>query len=291
MQKSSQYGIVDINGKQILPVQYSEIEVRGIYLQTIQNEEKTYFDLQGNKIDNLNYTSMLKTDNENYYITINEDGYYGIVNSQKKELVKNKYNYLEYLFGEYFIAANEEGNLGIINTKDETKVEFIYEVLQKIDDTSVVEAKILKENRSDLYAQNLEKIYSVNYATIYKENNSLKVSSKEDVKYFDVNGKELTVNDIYPNNTLFTSKKDGKWGYINEQGNVVIDYQYDSVTEFNSYGFAGIKKDDLWGVINKNGEIIVEPKYKIPESNLEPEFLGKYYKVYYGYGESYYTSN
>ena len=31
------------------------------------------------------------------------------------------------------------------------------------------------------------------------------------------------------------------------------------VTEFNKYGFAGIKKGGKWGVVNIKGEIIQEP--------------------------------
>lgn len=53
---------------------------------------------------------------------------------------------------------------------------------------------------------------------------------------------------------------------------------------------AGIMKDNKWGVIDINGNIVLEPTYKIEESNTDPEFIGKYYRVYYGYGESYFTN-
>ena len=89
---------------------------------------------------------------------------------------------------------------------------------------------------------------------------------------------------------MFASQKDGKWGFIDKQGNIVIDYIYDKVTQINEYGFGGIKQDGKWGVIDKEGNIIIEPTYQLQEENTEPEFLGKYYKVYYGYGESYYTN-
>ena len=70
-----------------------------------------------------------------------------------------------------------------------------------------------------------------------------------------------------------------------------LDYIYDKVTEFNSYGFAGIKKDNKWGVINETGDIIIEPSYIIQDDSTAPEFLGQYYKIYYGYGENYYTDH
>lgn len=293
LQRNSKYGIANIEGKEIIPVQYSEIEIKGTYLQALKTEEEgyIYFNAEGTKIDNLGYTSMIKTNNDNYYITINKDGFYGIVNSSKKELVKNKYSYIEYLFGEYFIASDTNGRLGIINTKDETVVEFKYEVLQKIDDTNVIEAKILKENKSELYSKDLEKICSITNASIYKEEQQhIKVSSAKEIKYFDFNGKELANNEVFKNNQLLSAQKDGKWGFVNREGNVIVDYQYDRVTEFNEYGFAGIRKNNKWGIIDKEGNIIQEPSYDIQETNMDPEFLGKYYKVYYGYGESYYTN-
>ena len=77
----------------------------------------------------------------------------------------------------------------------------------------------------------------------------------------------------------------------NKNNNVKIDYQYDKVTELNELGFAGIKKDGKWGVIDKEGNIILEPTYTIPEQNGEPYFIGKYYKVISGYEEEYFTDD
>ncbi len=291
LQRNSKYGVADINAKEIIPINYSSIEINGIYLKAYRNEnEYVFYDAQGNEIENSKYTTMLETSENNYYITVNEESLYGVINSEKKELIPNKYNYIEYLFGEFFIAARDDGYLGVINTKDEVVVEFMYEVLQKIDDTNLVEAKILKENKLELYGTNLEKICSIDNAIASKNDEYVEVYSEKETKYFDFNGNELTPQDIFKNNNLFASQKDGKWGFIDKQGNIVIDYIYDKVTQINEYGFGGIKQDGKWGVIDKEGNTIIEPTYQLQEENTEPEFLGKYYKVYYGYGESYYTN-
>ena len=68
---------------------------------------------------------------------------------------------------------------------------------------------------------------------------------------------------------------------------MIVDYNYDKVTEVNKYGFAGIKQNGKWGVIDSNGKIIVEPQYKLSEN--DPIFIGQYYQVIYGNGEIYYT--
>lgn len=95
--------------------------------------------------------------------------------------------------------------------------------------------------------------------------------------------------DIYPQNKLFARKENGKWGYTDKNGIKKVDYIYDMVTEYNFYGFAGIKKGDKWGVLDFSGKVLVEPKYKIDETTNPPDFIGKYYKTRKGLEEIYYT--
>jgi len=289
VQRNGKYGILNYDGKVIIPTQYNEIQVKGIYVQALKNDEEYYFNTVGEEIKDLKYTSVIKTSNDNYNITINKDGFYGIINNKNEELIENKYNYLEYLFNEYFIAAKENGKLGIIDINNNIMADFNYDVLQKVEDTKVAQAKILKENKSELYSENMEKICTVKNSVVYKEDNYIKVYSSEDVKYFDVNGNELENKVVFSSNKLLANKSNVKWGFVDRNGRVVVDYDYDKVTEFNKYGYAGIEKDEMWGIIDTNGNIVLEPTYKLDKANLEPEFLGKYYKVYYGYGECYYT--
>ena len=68
---------------------------------------------------------------------------------------------------------------------------------------------------------------------------------------------------------------------------MVVNYNYEAVTESNKYGFAGIKQNGKWGVADSEGKIIVEPTYEL--NNDEPTFIGQYYQVVYGNGEVYYT--
>ena len=56
-------------------------------------------------------------------------------------------------------------------------------------------------------------------------------------------GKELKNTDVYRNNTLFAQTKNNKWGFMDKDGNTVIEAKYDKVTEFNEYGFAAVKSN------------------------------------------------
>jgi len=292
LQRNFKFGVADLNGKVIIPVEYTSIELQGVYLKVIKNEEEPpkYFSVDGTEITDAKYTSKIKTKHENYYIVINEEGLYGVIDNNGKELIPLKYNYLEYVYEDIFIASDEL-LLGIINVRDETVIDFKYEVIQKIEDTNIIEAKIYSKNKLDLYNKELKNMYSTtNNSYVYKNENYIKVSAQNETKYFNLDGNELKVEEIYINNLLFASNKNNKWGFVDKEQNVIVDYKYDRVTEFNNYGYAGINLNGKWGIIDKNGNVLVEPTYVIQEINLEPEFLGKYYKIYYGYGEAYYTN-
>ena len=112
--------------------------------------------------------------------------------------------------------------------------------------------------------------------------------NNDETKYLDKEGKELKNTDVYPNNSIFASKNEqGKWGFVDKSGNIVIDYQYDRVTEVDEYGYAGIKQDGKWGVIDNQGKVVVEPTFDLQEE-IDPIFMGVYHKVNYGFGEFYF---
>ena len=140
----------------------------------------------------------------------------------------------------------------------------------------------------ELLDNKLNKTVSMKNSNIEINDNYIKVFSDIDRKYFNNNGEEISNKDIFSNNELFAYKAGEKWGFIDKDGNIKVDTKYDIVTEFNSYGFAGIKENDKWGVINSNGEIIVEPLYNIDWN--EPEFIGKYCRLNFGYGLVYYSN-
>lgn len=62
-------------------------------------------------------------------------------------------------------------------------------------------------------------------------------------------------------NGLLAVELDGKWGYINEKGETVINPQFDHAYGFCDDGYAVVIIDDKYGVINSKDEMIVQPIY------------------------------
>ena len=288
LQKDGRYGVTDLNGKQILSVDYEQIRIPGDYIIAIKDGKQVIFDLVGTQKENLAYTNILKTENENYNITVDKNDKYGVINKDGNILIGNKYNYIQYLYDNYFIVGGETGKSGIINDKGEEILPIKYEVIQKLDKNNIVQAMV--GNVLELYSKEMNNIVSMENGKIEINDEYIKVYSNNQTTYVSNDGTLKSNFEIF-NNNIFASEREGKWGFVNKDNNVVVDYQYDKVTEVNELGFAGIKKDGKWGVIDGKANIILEPTYKIPEQNGEPYFIGKYYKVISGYEIEYFTDD
>ncbi len=54
---------------------------------------------------------------------------------------------------------------------------------------------------------------------------------------------------------------DGKWGFIDEKGKLVIDFQYDYAGSYVD-GLAPVVKDGKYGYINKDNKYVIEPTFE-----------------------------
>lgn len=290
VEKSKKYGIANLEGTLIVPVQYNQIDITGIYLYAHNEQGITVYNSNGTQANIDSNVSILNTSNEKYKIRIsNENGTkYGVINQEGKQLIEEKYNYIEYLYDNYFIVSNENGKLGIVDDKDNLKIEINNDSLQKIQDTDLIQTTLTDSKTTQIYSKSMEKICEMQNATIEVEDDDIKIYNESEVKYFSKEGKELKNTQVYSNNKLFVKVEDKKYGFVDMAGNLVVDYQYDKAYEFNSYGFAAVKKDGKWGAINEQGEEVIAPTYELKEQS-EPSFIGRYYRVIYGFGEFYYT--
>lgn len=289
VKRNKNYGIINIDGNRVLPLEFSEISIEGIYIVATKNGAIEKYMLDGQVVTNDSYSRVEKTNGE-YYISIDKNYNYGILDKEMNVVLENKYEYLEYMFNNLVIARNSSGKYGIINLQDKNVLNFEYDVVQVIKDTKIIQAIILDTNTVHLYNSNVERILNEKNINIYLENNYLKVSNEKIVKYFDKDGKETDASTVYADNEILSYSENGKWGFKNKDGEIVIEAKYDKVTELNANGFAGIKSDNKWGIIDSKGNIIVEPIYEIKDDIGEPDFLGVYYRTYSGYSEAYYTN-
>lgn len=290
--RNNKYGIYNKKGEEVIEPKYTEIDFKGMYVYTKLADEEKYYYLDGKEADN-NYKNIAKVEDTNYYITVSKENLYGIIDNNKNILTSNKYAYIEYLFDNYFVIYDNKNKLGIIDVNDNKKIESEYNSLSRIGDFKLIKGEKTQNGKTtvDIFDSNLNKAISLEDADIEIYNDYIRVSNDKEIKYINSEGNITTNNEIYKENNILTTIKDGKWGYVNRDGNVVVECAYDYATELNSYGYATINKNGKWGSVDKEGKIIVEPTYELEYEEVVPEFIGKYYKVYYGYGQFYYTDN
>ena len=286
IQRNSKSGIADIKGKVIIQPEYDSIMFGGIYVNAIKDGEVTVLDINGKKLDNNNIYAKLPTTNPNYYITIDKNEIYRIIDKDNNIKIENNYTYIEHIKDDYFIIY-KNGKNGIIDLSGKSIADLKYNSIFKISGTEIVQANINSTNNITLLNKEMKIVCNMNNANIEKKENYVVIYSKDDMKYFDYSGNEISYKNLYPNNKLYAKKINGKWGFIDKADKLIIQNEYEMVTEFNNYGFAGIKKDGKWGVVNSEGTIIQEPIYELKWEN--PSFIGKYYKVQ-AWGEQYYSS-
>ena len=274
--RNGKYGAVNQEGTTVLYPEYDNVYTGGMYLNALKDKDIFIFDLNGNKIET-NEVSKTKTENANYYITIDKNNKYKVVDSKDNIIIDKDYTYIEYLPGDYFIVERDSKS-GIIDSNGKSVIELKYDSISRINETDILQME--KDRNIALYNLNMKEIVSMDNAIVKEvkdEKAYILLYSDTDFKYLDKNGNILTSQNLFENNPLFAKNINGKWGFVDKDGNLKVQNDYELVTDFNKYGFAGIKKDGKWGSINQNGEIVQEPTYDL-KRNI-PEFVGKYYRV------------
>ena len=274
--RNGKYGAVNQEGTTVLYPEYDNVYTGGMYLNALKDKDIFIFDLNGNKIET-NEVSKTKTENANYYITIDKNNKYKVVDSKDNIIIDKDYTYIEYLPGDYFIVERDSKS-GIIDSNGKSVIELKYDSISRINETDILQMETNKNIA--LYNLNMKEIVSMDNAIVKEvkdEKAYILLYSDTDFKYFDKKGNILTSQNLFENNSLFAKNINGKWGFVDKDGNLKVQNDYELVTDFNKYGFAGIKKDGKWGSINQNGEVVQEPTYDL-KRNI-PEFVGKYYRV------------
>lgn len=328
-EEDGKFGLIDLKGNVIAEPIYDEIDGLSCKEGELLVKQDGKYGVINNKGVNLVKIKYDYISGDEYYTyqegyklsgyIIGEktsDGYrYGYMNSNQKILLDTDYSEIIRIGGingedtdkNIFIIARKNGQCGLIKNK-KVIIDFKYQDINYtgIDDLFIVTRNTkygLCNSKGKIILQaNYEEI-NVNDTYIYTINNNVE-------NYFNLDGKEISKDDIDLNNeelmqddndnisnaaqivnsNIVPDEKNGKWGFIDKNSNVIVDYLYDEVTEINQYGYAGIKKDGKWGSIDEKGNILQEPIYNLEEFE-EINFIGKYYKVVYDYKTIYYTDD
>lgn len=287
LQQNAKQGVYDLEGNMILPIQYENVTFAGKYLNANKDGKLLVFDAAGKLQSEDSYKSVDSVANGKYSITTNRDNQYGVIDSNKTNILENKYSYIEYAFDNYFIVSLG-GKSGVIDGNNNIIIPAEKDIVQNIRGTNMIQIIDSSTNTSEIYNKKMEKVSTQKDARIYIKNNYIEIASANNIEYFDFDGNKQDANKIYPENKMFAKQQDGKWGYVDKDGNTVVEFKYEMATDINEYGFGAIKLNGKWGVIDQNGNVVKEPTYELSEYN--PNFIGEYYEVSNIYQISYFSN-
>ena len=72
--------------------------------------------------------------------------------------------------------------------------------------------------------------------------------------------KNYEESQILTSDNLAAAKRNGKWGFVNQNGKEICPFKYDGTFPFIN-GTAAVKIGNLWGVLNTAGKEIVPVYY------------------------------
>ncbi len=269
------YGIASNDKKIVIEPTYEEIAkvaAKELYVVkengawSIINKDKALL-VSGDKFDEVKEINEAN-------IVIKKGKKYGIINTDGEEKVKTEYDELSNATGEYYIAK-KDGQYGIVDLSGQTKVEFKYKNLSYtktadlyVGDTDGMESEFI----NNAFEVKLTGVLS----KIDTDKGYMRIRQNGEYKYYNFKFEEKKNTEILPKNTLFLIKKDGKYGYINNKGETVVECQYDDATEQNAYGFVSVNKDGKWGSLDKDGKVVAEPSSDL-KNNEMIDFIGKWH--------------
>lgn len=203
IKKNGKYGLIDLNGKELLPAEYDEITV----LEGIENSLIIKKDGKvglvndtGSVIIDANYKGIkgLGDTYKDGYITIDEQGKYGLISATKKQILENKYDeILQVPLKEYY-AIKENGKQKLINSNGEALIDSGFDEIKSTTTNGII---FVKDN---LYGE---------------MNTSGEVTIKADYQEL----KEVKEQ-------IYIAKQNNKYGIIDGLGNGLTAFEYDGMT-------------------------------------------------------------
>lgn len=227
------YSITDASGSRLLDVEYTELT------PFFSNEYARTVNSKGNVI-------YIDTDGRTRVVPDEKYDNLGVLNDSRiAASLKGKYGYLDEngepvtdFQWEDITAFNDvgaaklDGKWAIINEKGKEKTEYIY-------DDIITDEYGIACRQSRLFAQTDKK-----YQLISNKGKEISSEKFDDAKVFTEDGYAAVC-------------KKGKWGFVNVDGELIIDYQYDDALSFAN-GYAAVCIDGLWGYIDTDNNLIID---------------------------------
>ena len=228
VKKYDRFGMIDHNGREILPIKYLELTpmIDGHFFAVdAQNEKAALFDNRFRQLTDFIYDKILSF-NEGFYV-VQRNGRYTFLDGKGKEHF-GFYDVANSFIDGYAMVGNN-GKYGIINRKGKT---------------------ILPIEYDNSGYRSMEYVFCENLAMVEK-----------DGKYGFVNKRgEIVIPLIYNSaqhctEGLIPVQRGGMWGFVDKEGRQVSEFVYDAASYYQ-YGRAEVVFEGTTYKINTDGTCV-----------------------------------
>lgn len=189
------------------------------------------------------------------YAVVRLNGFSGVIDSQGKMIIPNQYDDITHLFGKYFCVRINEGddwNCGVIDIDGKSIVEPSFKVIQHKEQQYFLCYKTAQSKVKDLNK--------------YPPCKAFEYENFDDCVWCNLEGQVLTSLEVVNSSSFLVVKNEkGKLGVINQSGNIVIDFIYDTIEPCADGVFSVSiisKNETSYSVINSEGSIILSSLQK-----------------------------
>lgn len=232
------YGLADGMGTELLSPEYDEVHPFSADELALVLKDGAYIyvdkDEQTRLVADVSYKNLGMMSSDRTIAAVN--GKYGYLDEELQPITEFSWDNLS-LISDGIGAGQLNGKWALISKNGKVKTEYLYEDV------------IIDE---DGFCSGQKRIFV-----------------KEQGKYHLIDKKGKSIGELEFDNARCFSKegcaavcKDGKWGFVNSEGDLIIGYQYEDAQSFHN-GFAAVCKEGKWGYIDEDGNLVVEPQFEL----------------------------
>ena len=271
------YGVINKKGETVVKFKYDYIGQFNEYgTAPFQNEDGLwgFINTKGKEIVKAKYDDVTNF-NEKGIAAVAEDSddglQWGVIDDSGKWIKKPKFDSASGFdqFNRCIVSVN--GQYGIINQKGDLVVKTKYERIYEFSDDGL--AIFVDDEEYGAFNTKGKEVIEAEFEYITSFSGGIALAqSGNDVVVIDKNGKEIAeFDDCFPygalefaENGLIAVEEDktnGKIGYMNKKGEIVIDFDFDDAGEFAKNGLALVYDGKDYGYINKKGDFVIDAMY------------------------------
>lgn len=181
VQKDGKWGLVDLNGKELVGCIYDNIyTIKGIENSIVVEKDgkKGLVNNKGSKIIDVEYQDIKSfgEDYKNGYITVNLENKYGIISFSGEKILENNYEKIEDIYGEKYFVITENGKQILIDSNGNKILQDNFDEIKQIANSGIIFKKQDKYGLMD-YEGNIK--IEPNYDDLKEINTDIFVETKD----------------------------------------------------------------------------------------------------------------